>query len=475
MELKQVRLLMGILIFALVTLGCAALSRPVEDPAVANGEAIIATAIADTLSAYQTRTEEATLAPTPELAAMTPIQPTETQASLPDVSSETPGENSLVVAYVDALRNIWVWRSGETPIQITSFGDVESVKISGDGAWIAFTRTSDYVHYELWGIRSDGSGAGLVMGQPDFAAIPRAPEAVAVLPASFGWKPGDQNIVAFTTRPTFEGPGLMMNDDLWLAGVAGGERNEVLPAGDGGQFHFSPDGAQIALVQPDSISLVNSDGSGYRGRVFVYSPVITYSEFAYYVSPVWAPDSSYLLVVIPPRAALDNPDDPAVVWRIPLDGSPAEALGSFPSALGLAPVLAPNLEKLVYFRQVGGVTENRYELHIANPDGTEDEFYQEGTNPTLHGWAPGGKRFLFSIGEGMQPVLGETGAPAQPLNDISGLRQVTWVDEERFLYVAGSGNRVELRLRAISGEETVLTSYEWETSPVVQYDFGRLR
>ena len=102
-------------------------------------------------------------------------------------------------------------------------------------AWIAFTRTTDYLQYSLWAIRSDGSA---------------------------------------------------------------GMRNEVLSPESGGLFYFSPDGVQVALVQPDSISMAIADGSGLRERVLVYPRVITYSEYHYYASPVWAPGASHFLFVV---------------------------------------------------------------------------------------------------------------------------------------------------------------------------------
>jgi hypothetical protein len=478
MRSRQAKMLLAIILTALVSLGCAVLSRPTASvPAPAQDT--IATAVAATLAVNNPIVENTPVPSTPTIQvsaspAATALPLDTPTSTLPPQPSELLGGVNLVVAYVDPSHNIWVWRSGSAPRQITSFGDVDSVKVSDDASLIAFSRTTDFIHYSLWVIRSDGSAGRPVMDLPEFEALPRAPEAVSVMPAAFGWKPR-AHILAFSTRPTFEGPGLMMNNDLWLADIDAETRNEVLSPGEGGQFFFSPDGAYIALVQPDSISLVDADGSNRRDRVFDYPPVTTYSEYAFYASPVWAPDSSQLFVVIPPAAALEHPDDPAQVWRIPRGGSPAASLGSFSSALNLYPQLSPNLEKLAYLRQVGSPEQNRRELHLANPDGSDDFLYQEAAYLSFHAWAPGSRRFLYSVGETPHLMLGELGASPQPAGEQTGINQVRWVDDNRFLYALNSGANLELRLRTIAGEEIPLASFATTTSPFLSYDFGIAR
>jgi hypothetical protein len=477
MKSSRMHILAALVAIWLVSLGCAILSRPAaETPAV--GQDSIATAVAATLSAQASQPAPGTVLVSPAVtrqAAPSPTaRPLPTHLPTPAVPTQSPGllgDTHLVVVTIDPARNIWVWRPGVAPRQLTSFGDVDSVKLSDDADWMAFSRTSDYIHYSLWAMRSDGSAGRAVMDQPDFAALPRAREAVSVMPAAFSWQPRS-HVLAFSTRPTFEGPGLMMNNDLWLADIEAGTRDELLRPGEGGQFYFSPDGAQIALVQPDSISLVNSDGSNRRERVFEYVPVTTYSEYAFYASPVWAPDSSRLLVVIPPTAAIEHPEDPAVLWRIPMDGSTAETLGRFPSALNLYPVLAPNLEKVAFLRLVGTPTENRRELHLASPDGSEDVLYQEAPYLAFYAWAPDSQRFLFATDEHQRLMLGESGATPQPAGDQFQASQARWVDRERFLYTLNRGSSLELRLRSVSGDEVIVASYPSSTTPFLPYDFG---
>ena len=100
-----------------------------------------------------------------------------------------------------------------------------------------------------------------------------------------------------------------------------GEISLLLKAGEGGNFYYSPDGQQIALVTPEDISLINANLSNRRGSVLEYIPVITYSEYLYYAEPAWSPDSSHLLVDIPPEDPMKQPPDSHSIFRIPADGS----------------------------------------------------------------------------------------------------------------------------------------------------------
>jgi Tol biopolymer transport system component len=294
---------------------------------------------------------------------------------------------------------------------------------------------------------------------------------VSVMPAAFSWAPGDRHLLVFNTRPTFEGPGLMLNNDLWFADIDEGNVQQVYPPGSGGQFHFSPDGSQVALVLPDSISLVNTDGSSRRDRVLVYPEVVTYSEYAFYAKPEWSGDSSYLMVVIPPQAALDNPEDPATVWRIPLDGSPAVLEGSFHTASFVYPTLSPDLQRVAYLQQSGVTAGNVRSLHIANVDGSDDQAYTESENLMFNSWAPDSRRFAFTLGETAQLMIGEIGQEARPVDDLSAVSDLRWVDSDRFLYITRSGGSADLRLRSINGEDVLVDRFAEDSGSLMSYDF----
>ena len=101
-------------------------------------------------------------------------------------------------------------------------------------------------------------------------ALDRPAQASGTSPAQLGWVPGGTTAV-FTTYHYFDGPGFDPGDDLRLVDGATGAVTTLLEPGEGGGMYFySPDGAQIALVTPNQIDLINSDGNAEDVQLFNY-------------------------------------------------------------------------------------------------------------------------------------------------------------------------------------------------------------
>ena len=241
--------------------------------------------------------------------AVTPAEPTKSAPA----NTPVPQPRALHVAYAKET-NVWLWVEGEDAMQLTRRGGVEQIKLSDDGAVVAFTRGG-----ELWMVRADGTDERPLVSIDDLEAIQLAMSVKnEVLLHSFAWVPATHTL-AFNTRVDVE-IGLVPNDDLRVVDADTGEQELLLVPGDGGEFTHSLDGLQIAVVSPGSISLVDADGRNRRDA-FTYTPVSTASEFRYYASPTWAADSSFLRVAIPPANPFSDPPQPATVWHIPADGS----------------------------------------------------------------------------------------------------------------------------------------------------------
>ena len=201
--------------------------------------------------------------------------------------------------------------------------------------------------------------------------------ASAVGPYQIGWIPGENNI-AYNTSPKYEGPGLMIHNDLWKVNSQTGERTLLLKSGEGGNFYYSPDGRQIALVTFEDISLVKADISDRRDAVLKFKPVITYSEYQYYPTPLWSPDSSNLLVDVPPEDPMKQPPEPTSIYRIPSDGSQVNLLTSINPYFLEEINFSPDAAKMAYLTQEGPVENNQQSLHIANIDGSGDNIVETG-------------------------------------------------------------------------------------------------
>jgi len=364
-----------------------------------------------------------------------------------------PAVAELRVAFVNVTEhgnNAWLWIEGEreaTPL--TKDGGVGDVKISDDGEIVAFTRGDG-----LWMVRSDGAEERQLVSAEDLAALePREPGLEVAL-NRFDWIPGT-HVLAFNTRLRME-IGLLLNDDLHLVNADTLERIALLPPGEGGEFYYSPDGSQAAIVTGGSISLINADGSDRR-EPFTYTPVATYSEFRFYAQPVWTADSSALWVAIPPADPLVQPSPPTSVWRIPTDGTPASMRGSIATGQMMPSVFSPDLRYVahMHYEQSDPASPPVVGLFITDLDSGETlAQYAEATQ--VYGWSLDSRYFAFqaTLPDDLPPQvqIGQLGGDAVPVySDAEFITDLRWVDAEHYLFLAQSSKGWNIMLGEIGG------------------------
>ena len=237
--------------------------------------------------------------------------------------------------------NVWLWTEEQEAVPLTTIGGVDDVKISDDGAIIAFTHGG-----ELWVVNRDGTGERPLVTAEAFAAMERREPEFRVALYRYAWV-GRTHTLAFNTRLD-TGYGLVLNDDLRLVNADTAELAVLLPPGQGGEFVYSPDGSQVAIATPGDIFLADADGANPR-EALSYTPVATASEFRYYPEPVWSADSSALRVAIaPPDPYVERPQ--TSIWALRTDGTPAHLMGSIEVARGSQPVFSAYLSQLAYVR-----------------------------------------------------------------------------------------------------------------------------
>jgi hypothetical protein len=418
-----------------VTLACGSLPTPA--PTLDVGD-VVATQLAATLTA------------------LAPVVP-------PPATVPPPAPQPLRVAYVKD-NDLWLWTEGAGARQLTVSGGVQEARLSDDGQVIAFVREPVIFHPEILAINSDGSSERMLVSSAAlWAAYSGSP---GDFPGGIGvyhmdWRPGSHALY-YNTKPLYEGPGLMGYDDLRAVDADSLAQTTIFNPGEGGMFHFSPDGAQLALVTPTSISLANADGSRLRRNVLTFAPVITYSEYLYYPDPVWAADSSGLRVAIPPADPLIEPLQPTGLWYLPIDGSAAIFSGNILAMPFAWPdtAISPDLSRVGYVTPVGVPTENLRELHLAGADASGDAIYIGGESAEFIGWLPNSSQFVFVIrGSGVTrgTHVGSVGGGYITLSaDPYLMHAITWVDSTHFLHLRRNGDAWELRYNELGGAGSTL-------------------
>jgi len=338
------------------------------------------------------------------------------------------GPGVLQVAYISG-EEVWFVEDGAAPIQLTTSGNVERVALSTDGQLAAFIwHDLPLDIYELRVVDTVAGGEWVLFSQPDLDAIYPLDGAIHHVPYQFDFIPGTHTVLV-NTREIYEGPGLVQNNDLWSIDADTSTRARLLNPGQGGDFYLSPSGDMLALVLPTSLGFVRPDGSDKSPDHLTFPFVITYSEYAYYPAPVWAPDESAVAVLIP----AEDPfvDDSALVWRVPVTGAPTPLLDitgfRFFRNSGKTPTIAPDLSKVTFLREI---TTTSVDLVVAPFDGSAESIYASG-NLSWQGWNPDSTHFVYTDAP-RNLLLGSAGASAVGLGFGSNLQ---WVDADTFLYL----------------------------------------
>lgn len=391
-----------------------------------------------------------------------PTAPRPTSVPLPP---PCPISADLKIAYTNG-GNIWLISGTNPPAQLTFGGNADRVVISNDGMKLAFTTYDSFTqNSELRVINVDGSGEILLLSQPQLDALYPLDGALHHLVYRMAFQRCSQELL-LNTRSTFEGPGLAPHYNLLAIDVNSAVLSTLLAPGTGGDFYLSPDGSRIAISQPQSIHLVNSDGSGYLANRVTFPYVITYSEFQWSPSLVWANNSSALGVVIPSADPL-VPNPSGTVWIVPADGSAASALVTLPGQFYFtqaftSPSFSPDLSKIAYLTPSG--TPNIDNLSISNADGSGAVTYDTG-ELNWEGWNPDSTNFLYTIGT-MSYRMGRLGSPPLPLG--TGI-DLAWINPGRFLYSSGSFGSWDLMLGVLGGGSTLIAS---PAGDFIDFDFA---
>ncbi len=369
----------------------------------------------------------------------------------PGVVLPPPVMASLRVSYIKG-GNVWLWTEGGSSAQLTSSGDASAPMLSEDGTIEAFLRSG-----ELWVVNADGTNERQVVSAAYLSGFAQT-AGDDVLVDDHVWLPGT-HILYFNTIEITAGMGFQMPQvDLHRVDADSPSPIRLESPGSGGVPAISPDGTMIALAQANQIALYAVDESFWR-VVHTFTSVMTYSEWAYVPDVVWLPDSSSMRMVAPASDPLGDPTQLSTFWNIPVDGAPS-VLATFLAIPAFAsfPFISPDGNNVAYLSK----TPFEDSIHSINSSGVDTYYlYYPANTIDLRGWAPDSVHILYELtGDNYVNYLA-TGENRK-IADTPAVKNVTWVDGSRFLF--------------LNGDELRLTTLDQPSSPidsgVSEYSFG---
>ena len=355
---------------------------------------------------------------------------------------------SAVVVYAkDGDIIVWDETTGESQVIIDS-GDVIQVALSDDGQLVAFVRTlpseaggSGHQESAVWVVERNGDDPRQLVSTDELRARLGASLTDSTSILCLEWIPNSHRLLySGSISPPFEGERCypVGTKVLYLVDVetlAGAEL--VLPEGGEETFSPSPDGEYIAVGTQRGVSFVSVDDS-LSGEVVFTPSGGGMSGRGPFTLRAWTQDSRAVLV----RGSLVNEGNFTTrftIWRVPVDGTPAQPLITF---RGDRDQLAPDGSVVSFVRGIGpgGVSERFFApLHedlgplavIPDPFGLS--------------WSPGGS--AYNLGwEAMSPLCPsaaqavEVCEPAIAFGERVG--SLEWLDRNRFLYVTSVPRRL---------------------------------
>jgi hypothetical protein len=381
------------------------------------------------------------------------------------------------VSFVNTGHNLFVWSDGTSaPVQLTTSADVMESYISSDGSLIAFTRSTDYMNYQVDVINYDGTNQSTLLTATQINSLPRPTGSISMEPHKIAWIPGSHRM-AMNFQVHYEGPGLQIADTLYVLDADTASFSPLLTVGSSWNFVISPDASKFLITRPEGIDLYNANGSLILANVITHPFVNTASEYAWVADPTWASDSSAFATGIPPQEPWVTSPAATMIYKVSNAGTIQSSFSSpavfFPSG---TTSFNPSLTKVSFSTRVGAPEDNTWALHISGLDGSADSTLATGYISDLATWAPDGLHYIYSVmtGSNKQAYLGAEGTSSILLTGITTMMDVRWIDNTRYVISNKDGTTTSLLLGVVgSGFSVIYNDTGSEPDRFFNFDVNR--
>lgn len=346
---------------------------------------------------------------------------------------------NLVVAWVDN-GDVWVWRAKDNTFTKYTAGSASQPYISPDGRYIAFTTDSPS---GLWLITPDSPTPIEVV--PNSTLAENDPQFMYI--NNVLW--GHNNILYFSTFFSSQAASARFID-FWSVDALNQTYKQVFGVGEGGVFTLSPNGEYIAFIQPgiyddlDATLRIMDAASLSVVNTFNYPAVSSASNTEFIPHVSWQTDSQSLKVGIPDKD-LVYADDTALttLWQFGIDGSQTQ-LNTLQASFFTVPQWSDDGAYMFYMRHKGAISENLYELMIAEGDGSNPVVYITGTSGTLGlpQWIPDSHQFIFPQYQAGELWIGQPAKPETPFTNANFI--VNFISSSIYLYSSGTPDNYTL-------------------------------
>jgi len=397
---------------------------------------------------------------TPLNLGLTPTSPPSTapaeappSTSVPTQVPSTPSGSAVVVFVQDGNLLVWEEATGHSETIFDS-GDVIDLTLSDDGQVVAFLRRSvvqitghpsiDWIEQSaLWAADRSGENARELLSAEELRTLLSASETDSTNIPQIAWIPQTHRLMhtGWTYLVQAEGESHATPIGLFLVDADSGAKSVLLPTTDNLRFAPAPDGQHVALMSLTGLSFIGADGSN-RSRELLTYPHVGPGGSAF-PSGIWTQDSSAFLITGPIDTG-PGPGSDLTIWRVPVDGSPAQPLATYNDSHSDSVTFSPDGRNAAFFQSgpLGstGVAAD-YGWFVTPLAGEQGALAAANSTflfwQNLH-WSPAGVAFAVRDGTLFQlcPDAAQDAEVCAEVLDLGDqIAVVHWIDGTRFLYV----------------------------------------